>query len=490
MSRKSLWLLTLLILTGTFLRLFKFDHTLLLESDQAMAFLLANRIINFGHILLVGPNTSFYGVNILPPTYYYIVTLIYFFWRSELGVSLAFTFIGIMSIPLIFLLAKEMALSAKTALIAAFFYTFSFTLIKYSRNIWEPHFVPFFVIIALYFAHKALNRKNFPLLLLSIFLFFISLMYVSSFLILPAFFFLTYSVLIKIDSDSTPPFLINFYIYILFFALFYFPNISFELTNNFPSLNPMRDFPVSESGNYLRNINTQFSVFLHSFLPINTGPVFATIIIFLLFITIPYLRKNLHLKWISYTLISAILLIGIYQRDAYPHRWSAIYPLFILLVSYFFSQFPKFVIFPFMFIFIYSNFNYYRFYISTNKSDEIKSSVEIAEFILKDSGGKSFSIFTDTPYNHTNYNTVYYVFLMEKLAGKPLYLLHPSGNWIDAGLNTNNRNIYLICEDYSINYFETLCQNKFIMEYNFGQPQETAFYIKKKTIYKFRGLGN
>ena len=129
MSRKSLWLLTLLILTGTFLRLFKFDHTLLLESDQAMAFLLANRIINFGHILLVGPNTSFYGVNILPPTYYYIVTLIYFFWRSELGVSLAFTFIGIMSIPLIFLLAKEMALSAKTALIAAFFYTFSFTLI-------------------------------------------------------------------------------------------------------------------------------------------------------------------------------------------------------------------------------------------------------------------------------------------------------------------------------------------------------------------------
>src|SRR3990167_3130924 len=333
MSRKSLWLLTLLILTGTFLRLFKFDHTLLLESDQAMAFLLANRIINFGHILLVGPNTSFYGVNILPPTYYYIVTLIYFFWRNEIGVTLIFTLFGIASIPLIYLLAKEMAFSTKTALVAAFFYTFSFTLIKYSRNIWEPHLVPFFVILSYLFAFRAARFKKFKLFILSSIFFLISLMYVSSFLILPAYLVMVFW-LLKKDRINLRSNVFKFsFIFTFLLFLIYLSNLIFEINNKWPSIKYITEFPVTKTSQYSTNLWNQFSAFIYSLFPW-PNYLFLTILFSSLILSlVNIIQNNRKIIILILPVIFAMLLIGFYAKDAYPHRFAAIYPLFILILS-------------------------------------------------------------------------------------------------------------------------------------------------------------
>src|SRR3989344_8690772 len=101
MNKTVIYLLILILLLGVFLRFYNFSGTLVLSADQAVAYLLADRIINNNHILLLGPLTSLWKVNLLSPTYYYIITIFYFIFRSELLVSLSFAVIGSLSIILI-----------------------------------------------------------------------------------------------------------------------------------------------------------------------------------------------------------------------------------------------------------------------------------------------------------------------------------------------------------------------------------------------------
>src|SRR3989338_8141191 len=117
--KKRLLILMLIIALGSFLRLFKFMETFNFGADAAYAYILAKRIIEDKYILLLGPITSLHGVNILAPTYYYIITLLYFIFRgNEVLVTLIFTLAGIMSLYLIYLVGKEL-FNAKTGLLAA-----------------------------------------------------------------------------------------------------------------------------------------------------------------------------------------------------------------------------------------------------------------------------------------------------------------------------------------------------------------------------------
>lgn len=497
MSRKSLSLLALLILTGTFLRLFRFDQTYLLESDQAMAFLLANRIINFGHILLVGPNTSFYGVNFLPPTYYYLITLYYFFWRNEVGVSLIFTFIGIMSIPLIYLLAKEMALSTKTALIAAFFYTFSFTLIKYSRNIWEPHLVPFFVLLSYLFAFRAARLKKFKLYILSSIFFLISLMYVSSFLIFPAYILMIFFLLKKGRLKFKINALKLSLIFISLLLLIYLPNFIFEITNKWPSIGYIIDFPLIETSLYSANLWNQISVFIYSLFPLPSFFIMAILSATLILGIFHSVKSNKNFIYIILPAISAMLIIGFYAKDAYPHRFAAMYPFFILLISSLLTKlFASQTILVFRFlqhilaiavlvIFFSSNLKIYNRLIQRQGSETIKATSEIARYLLKETGNDSFSLYVATPYNQTNYNNVPYIYLMEKYSRKKLYPFHLYGNWIDSSLNKNAQWIYLICEDFSQLHLQKNCLNKFLMDYSITFPMVSLEFSEDRVVYKF-----
>src|SRR3989338_3328215 len=152
-------LLLLIIVLAASLRLYRFEETISLEKDQAAAYLLADRIINDGHLLLVGPLTSIWQINLLSPTYYYLIAGLYYLFGNELTVSAVFAAGGILTVYLIYLLAEELW-GKRPALLTAFFYSLSLTMTQYSRNIWEVHLVPLFVILALYLVQSLSGNQG------------------------------------------------------------------------------------------------------------------------------------------------------------------------------------------------------------------------------------------------------------------------------------------------------------------------------------------
>src|SRR3989344_632442 len=197
MKEKNTIFLISIILLGIYLRLFNFSSTLNMDTDQGAAFLIADRIINDGNRLLVGPLTSIWQINLLPPTYYYIIAFLYLIFRSEILVSLIFTFLGILNILLMFFLGREM-FNTRTGLVGALLFSVSRVMVDYSRNIWEPHLVPLVVTLSLYLLIQSKRRNNFGLFLLSIITFFTGFLYISSVIILPVYFFLSLRIFKKL----------------------------------------------------------------------------------------------------------------------------------------------------------------------------------------------------------------------------------------------------------------------------------------------------
>src|SRR3989344_6922322 len=108
--RKSLFFLLLILLLAYVLRIYKFNQTLKLDADVGMAFLIAERIIKEKFLLLVGPTTSFgETVNIVPPTYYYLITFLYWLFRSDLAVTFILMLTEILAVYFIFHLGKILA---------------------------------------------------------------------------------------------------------------------------------------------------------------------------------------------------------------------------------------------------------------------------------------------------------------------------------------------------------------------------------------------
>ena len=192
--KKSTFLIFSIIILASIIRLFKFQNTLNMDTDQAMAYILANHILNYKHMLLVGPITTFWEVNILPPTYYYLVTFLFWLFRKEILVSLSFAFTGILTVYLIYLLSNDY-FDKKTALLTSLLFSFSYSMVEYSREIWEPHLVPLFVIIALYFLSLLIKKGKLIFYHLSVISFMISFMYISSFTIFLPYLFILFKAL-------------------------------------------------------------------------------------------------------------------------------------------------------------------------------------------------------------------------------------------------------------------------------------------------------
>src|SRR3989344_2262783 len=186
MSLKSSLLLIVTFFVAILLRFYKFVETLNLGTDQAAAYILADRIIHSSYFLLNGPLTSLWQLNLLPPHYYYIVAVIYKFSPSYLSLPLTFSFFNLASVFLIFLTGKIM-FNVRAGLITSLLYAVAEVIVWYGRDFWEPHLVPFFIIVSLLFLALADKKKNIFYLHLSIFFFFFSFLYISSVLLFPVY---------------------------------------------------------------------------------------------------------------------------------------------------------------------------------------------------------------------------------------------------------------------------------------------------------------
>lgn len=497
MTKKTVFLLYLIVVIGLFLRLYKFNQTLNLDTDQGAAFLLAERIVNHGHLLLVGPLTSIWQANLLPPNYYYLIALLYFFLRNEVLISLSFTFAGVMSIVVIFFLSK-MLLRTKTALLAAFLYSVSETMIYYSRNIWEPYLVPLFVMMAylslLFFG----NKRKIIYLVLSIILFFSSFFYISPVLILPVYFLYLLKIYRQTFAENKiwPVKIISLFLFVG--LLYYLPNIFHESLKNFPTLNYLwevmtgrTDYVKFDVSQFLTSINKHWYLFLTSvFIYLNKSiyiAVSASLFFMTLLVYVKDKKSRPKLNFIALNLMG-IIFTGIYSQKAEVYRLSALYPFFFILFAFLIRSFlvktKGWLIVPLFIYFIVANLLSLSEISTLNGMNKFEIPFKTAKLILEQAENASFTIFTKTPDEKSNHHSTTYWYALEKISAQKFTDLNESGNWINQDLVRGKNWIFLICKNFPNTLeLEINCWREFIEKERLSSPR-TSFKIDNLVIFK------
>ncbi len=155
----------IILLAGAFLRLYNLENSQQFLGDQGRDALIVSKIFKEKDLVFIGPVTSVGNMYLGPLYYYFMLPFLFLSYPSPMGPIYAVACLGIMTILLLYLFAKKM-FDEKIALIASFFYAFSFTIAAQTRFSWNPNPAPLVSIIMIYLLFKV--QKN-PKLWLGIF---------------------------------------------------------------------------------------------------------------------------------------------------------------------------------------------------------------------------------------------------------------------------------------------------------------------------------
>ena len=157
--QKSSFLLLLIFLLGSFLRLYKIDGYMTFLGDEGRDGLVWLRMIRHGKFTLIGPQTSI-GNMYLGPLYYYLMLPFYaLFGLSPVGPSIGVALFGVATIFLIWWIGREW-FSEIAGLAAAFLYAISPVVIVYSRSSWNPNIMPFFALSTIWGIWEFWKKKS------------------------------------------------------------------------------------------------------------------------------------------------------------------------------------------------------------------------------------------------------------------------------------------------------------------------------------------
>jgi len=154
-------ILFLILAIGAFLRLYKIADYLTFLGDEGRDVLIVRRLlVNFDPIL-IGPGTSIGNMYLGPWYYYLIASFLLIFNFSPVGPAIFVALLGVVTIWFIYFVTKEWFLGESGALVAAFLYAISPTIIIYSRSSWNPNIMPFFALLSIYSIWKIWEKWEF-----------------------------------------------------------------------------------------------------------------------------------------------------------------------------------------------------------------------------------------------------------------------------------------------------------------------------------------
>ena len=513
MKRKIKFLLILTLLFSFILRFYKFDQTLRFDADEAMAYLIAERIIEDKFLLLVGPFTSLgQSVNVVPPTYYYLITFLYWLFRSAIAVTFVFLLIEIAAVYFIFRFGQLLT-GARTGMLSALYFAVSSSMISYSRDIWMPYRLPFFIAVSFYLIFLSSLKKSGRLLLLSLIFYVISLMYISSLLLFLPFIVLYLQAYKKINHKEKIYKGLLQIIFALF--LFYLPVFLFEIRNNYPFLDFIRNISTSNQNlitfgfeNYISSLTANIKLFIRSIIAADFNFLPLIFLFLTLFI---YSCSNKEIKFKKEILIiltvfsSGFLLSGFYGGKILIYHLAPLYPFFFILSAYITSvintallkkfSIANFTVFTIILFFILkyfignflaenSRFNNLSGYHNRNQGFYME-----AQYILQSSENKGFNIFTVTPDDKTGYHTTSYYYVLNKFSEINRIPFNNAGNWLNPFPAEKKELLFLICKNYNatekLQDDQCLDETENIIEVKRGNVVEKKYMIYD-IVYKIK----
>jgi len=162
-KKKELILLFFIFLIGLTLRTYNITNNTQWLSDTGRDILTAKHLSEYPDTKMVSPASSG-GVGLKnTPLYYWILTFVWTIYPSEIFVIIVFAFLGTFNIILGYFLSKEL-FGKKDRLILPLLIALSNRLVEFSRSVWQPHLIPFFLLITFIYLFKGIRDKKYYLL--------------------------------------------------------------------------------------------------------------------------------------------------------------------------------------------------------------------------------------------------------------------------------------------------------------------------------------
>ena len=331
-----------LILFATLIRVLYISETIE-WMDDVRDLMVVKYLVDWKDGFFVSPLAS-QGYSLLnnTPVYFWILSVFYMISGNLLGGTIFFfVLLGIATILLNFLWAKELA-GKKVAFFVALFSTISIIFVKSSRSILQPYLNNFIFSLFLFSFIFSIKKKNSLTLILSTFLIFLAVTVHLSFLAIVPIVFIVQVVVLRKISKNDKDFLLSLIWYLVF--LLFLSLVYLYLSDLTMSFSPFRYF--LEMRKYSRDVPTaeiSFSpLFLFfKYLTESNYAIFSLIFFFLLIIEIIIIKKGKsnvikenNLSFYSLLFIFLILLSFIFIKIYFPFFYFfPFYSIFFFLLA-------------------------------------------------------------------------------------------------------------------------------------------------------------
>lgn len=421
-SRESFFL-TLIILFGAFLRLYKIKDYIVFLGDEGRDALVVYNILH-GHLTLLGPTSSVGGFFLGPIYYYFMAPFLLLFRYDPVGPAVMVALVGLATIYLVYRIGKEF-FGSKAGLIASLLYAVSPIVIIYSRSSWNPNVFPFFTVLSLHVLYKAVSKNKLWLFVLTGILMGINLQihYLATFVGAIMFAFVLFA-----DFKPKVYWLIEILKrYVLMFAGFligFSPFLLFEARHQFANSRHIVDFIFNspETGVGMQfNENIKFVIerlfgglvisfptlanfknfdsnLIHFWLISSFVIAIISVGFFVWMLIKNYKNKNEFLKYLLFLawLVLGIGLFAFYKKSIYDYYLGFLFPLPFLLIGLVlanvwdkFKTVGKVIVATGLVLMVLISLNFTQ--IKSPGNQQVNQMKSISEFVLSKTNNESFN---------------------------------------------------------------------------------------------------
>lgn len=428
------WIGLGLFILAFFLRSYRIDVLTEFLGDQGRAGLVIYHALNTHSLPLFGP-TLLTGQH-LGPLFYYLIGPAFILSHFNpvvpaLVVALADSF----AVVLLYYVGTKL-FGKMPGFSIALLYAVSSYLVTQARTVWEPNFVPFFVMLLIFSFYKIYSQKKINYFVLSGLALscLVQLHYFTLFLFLPTL-VLWAHVWQKENKKLLLPTLSSIFAFLLLMAPFLF----FQFSNHFADLKgvahlifrnqPALEIPIPF---YQNMLDFSFRLFKY-IIPIDS--LWLITIISLIIILAPFSKKrNYAHLFFSLWFVLGLLLISLYKGVVFNHYLNFLVPLPFLLLGSFLASVKrdcvKKLIFVALALVVIVQLN--KSDLNAKGFDDIARTKYFSEQMNIISQGKAFSF---TLSSSRSFSDLHYRYFLELLKSKP-----------EAITNTNYPLLFVICE--------------------------------------------
>jgi len=335
--------------------------------DQGRDVVIIRDFLKNGNLFFIGPQTSIGNMYLGPWFYYLIAPSLLLANFSPLGPAIFISLLSVATVFLIYLLTKLFFKDQKAAYLAAFFYSISPVVIKYSNFIWNPNVMPFFSLLLVYSLYLVFYQRKYNYLLLTSFSFIMALnSHYLALALLPlvGLTYLVYIYLNRQDKKTLQSLIKPSLLALALFLLSLTPQVLFDIKHQGQNINALKTFftqrETTLSIKPYKAIPQAFPLFDQ----INTRLLFGKdtnlspwgslsflLLLFLLFFKL-FTSSSKTTQKINQKTLSLLLLIiawfgfgiiglGLYKQHIYDHYFAFIFPAPFILIGLSLSQFSK-----------------------------------------------------------------------------------------------------------------------------------------------------